>query len=174
MKILSFLLLLIIPGFRGSGIKNTCKFTIDEKPSVRIDDHLQGIWKLAEDTDKHNYIIIEKRSDYEYSITYMNRGGDNRGLEHGRFFWSEIKGVKFINIQNWDDDHPGYIFYRVDTIEGPRSWDMKARLVTDPSIQKAANRQELRALLEKNLNNPSFYGPELHFGKRFEFNSFRE
>jgi hypothetical protein len=168
-----FLVLFLLPGIWSSGIKSASKFTLDEKPVVRIDDHLQGIWKLAEDTNYHNYFIVEKDGNFQYSITYMNRGGDNRGLEHGMFFFSEINGVKFINIGNWDDEHPGYILLKINEIGTPRSWSLTASIVTDMSITKVTSRKELRALLEKNLNNASFYGKELHFKKKFEFNSFR-
>ena len=145
---------------------------MDEKPVVRIDDHLQGIWKMAEDTNAHDYFIIEKDGDFAYSITYMNRGGDNRGLEHGRFFFSEINKVKFINIPNWDEDNPGYLFLKIIDISRG-SWDMTACLATNPSLKNVRSTEELRALVEKNLNNPSFFGKELHFRKKFEFNSFR-
>ncbi len=50
---------------------------------------------------------------------------------------------------------------------------MTANLVIDPSIRNVKSKEELRELLGKNLNNPSFYGKELHFRKKFEFNSFR-
>lgn len=172
MKLLSFLLFVfLMPGMWDSGITNVCKYSIDEKAVVRIDDHMQGIWKIKEDTNYHDYLIIEKDGDYNYSITYMNRGGDNRGLEHGRFFFSQIGNTKFINIANWDSDHRGFLLYKIDVVD-QGSWYVVARLVTDPSITKVASRTELRALLEKNLNNPSFYGKEIHFEKRFEFNSF--
>jgi hypothetical protein len=172
MKMLPILLFAFFaPGIWSSGIKNACPYTIDEKPVVRIDDHMQGIWKMAEDTDFHNYFIIEKDGDFAYSITYMNRSGDNRGLEHGSFSFSEINNVKFIVIRNWDEDYPGYLFLKINNIT-QGSWNMTASLVTDPSITKVKSRAELHELLEKNLNNPSFYGKELHFRKKFEFNSF--
>ena len=55
--------------------RNVCQFPIDEKPTVRVDDHLQGIWKLREDTNYHNYFIVEKLDDYSYCLTYMDNGG---------------------------------------------------------------------------------------------------
>jgi hypothetical protein len=171
MKLLSVILFTFFaPGIWSSGIKNACKYSIDEKPVVRIDDHMQGIWKMAEDTDSHNYLIIEKDGDFAYCITYMNRSGDNRGLEHGQIYFSQISNVKFIVIYNWDDDYRGFLFYRIDNID-QGSWDVTARLVIDPSIRNVKSRDELRTLLEKNLNNQSFYGKELHFEKKFEFNS---
>lgn len=170
-SILALLLMYFAPGMWSSGIKNACKVSIDEKPVVRIDDHLQGIWKLKEDTDSHNYFIIEKDGDYEYSITYMNCGGNNRGLEHGGFFFSEINGVKYINIGNWDEDYRGYIFFKIKSIS-KGSWDMVANLVTDPALTKVKDRSELRKLLAQDADNPTFLGKELHFRKKFEFNSF--
>jgi hypothetical protein len=171
-----FLLILLLPfflfGIWDSGITNACKYAIDEKPIVRIDDHMQGIWKLAEDTNYNDYFIIEKDGNFQYSITYMNRGGDNRGLEHGGFNFSMIGKVKFIVISNWDENNPGFLFYRIDSVDRG-SWDVVLRLATDPSLKNVKSRTELRNLLAKNLNNPSFYGKELHFRKKFEFNSFR-
>lgn len=172
MKYLAFLFLPFFPGVWDSGITNACKYSIDEKPIVRIDDHMQGIWKMAEDTNYNNYLIIEKDGDFEYSITYMNRGGDNRGLEHGAFYFSEIGKAKFLVIGNWDENNRGYLFYKIDSV-ARGSWDVVLRLATDPALKEVKSREELRTLLTRNLNNPSFFGKELHFHKKFEFNSFR-
>lgn len=150
--------------------RNVCQFSIDEKPTVRVDDHLQGIWKLREDTNYHNYFIVEKLDDYSYCLTYMNYGGDNRGLEHGWAFFSEINNVRFMTLPS--GDNRGVIFLKINSI-GKGSWDMTANLVISPEIMKVKSRKELRSLLEKNLKNPSFYSKELHFRKKFEFNSCR-
>ncbi len=164
------LIAFFIPGFWSSGIKNVCKYSIDEKPVVRINDHLQGIWKLAEDSDVHNYFIIEKDGDFAYSITYMNKSGNNRAIEHEPCSWSEIGNVKFISMPSWDDDYPGYVLMKIDEI-GVTSWDITASMVTNPSIQKVTSREDLRMLLLQNVNNPAFYGKKLHLRKKFEFNS---
>ncbi len=155
-----------------NGIKNVCKYPIDEKPVVRIDDHLQGIWKMEEDSDSHNYFIVEKEDDHAYVLTYMNRSGDNRGLEHGRAYFSEINNVKFLVFPNWYREHQGYVFLKIKYIS-TGSWDVTASMVMDTTLYKIQNSSELRALFEKNVNNPAFYGRDLHFRKRFEFNSWR-
>ncbi len=171
---LLLLLAFAFPVISGNGIKNVSMYPLGDMYKVRIDDHLQGIWKLREDTDKNNYFILEKQDDYTYSITYMDHGGDNRGLEHGRAFFSEIGGTKFLNVTNWNSHNvPGYIFLKIKEISAPRSWDMTACLVTDTTLDKFAGNAELQALVEKNLNNPAFYGQDLHFRKKFEFNSFK-
>ena len=165
-------LLIFFANHSANGLKNVSQYAIDKEPLVRIDDHMQGIWKLAEDSDFHNYFIVEKDGDSAYVLTYMNRSGNNRGLEHGRAFFSEINHVKFLNFPNWDWDHHGYVFLKINNI-GQGSWDMTANLVTDTTLVNVKSNSELRALFEKNLNNPAFYGKELHFRKKFEFNSFR-
>ena len=167
MKSLAFLLLVFCaPQFWSSGITNACNITIDNKEKARIDDEMQGIWKLAEDTDSHNYFIVEKDGDYGYALTYMNRGGNNRGLEHFRAFFIEVNHVKFLTLGNWDTEHPGYVFLKIKDV-GRGSWQVTAALVTDKRLRDVTNIAELRELLEKNLNNPDFYGKELHFRKRF-------
>lgn len=174
MKILSYIVLVgVLSSFQFVSRMNISKYAIDEKPVVRIDDHLQGIWKLAEDTDMHNYFVIEKESDFNYAITYMDHGGNNRGLEHFRGFFSEIGNVKFVSLPNWVDEERGYVLLKIDEITAG-SWNLTASLVTDPSIRYVSSREDLRMLLAKNVNNSKFYSPKkLHFRKRFEFNSFR-
>lgn len=167
------LLCFFLAGSSGNGAGNACKYPIDERPIMHVDDHLQGIWKMREDTNFHNYIVLEKADDYSYSITYMDHGGDNRGLEHGKAFFSEIDGTRFLQVSNWDFDHPGMIFLKVLKISEPRSWDMTAVLVTDTTLYKIKSSAALRSHLQKNLNNPNIYGKELHFRKKFEFNSFK-
>ena len=138
---------------------------------MRIDDHLQGIWKLADDTDFHNYFILEKVNDYKYSITYMNRSGNNRGLEHGIVYFSEIDNVKFLNVSNWDWDHHGLVFLKIKEIT-PGSWDMTANLVIDTTLSQLNSSEALCEHIRKRLKDPLIYGKELHFRKKFEFNSY--
>lgn len=131
---------------------------------------MQDIWKLVEDTDTHNYFILEKDGDYEYCVTYMNMGCNNRGLSHGGTFLGEVKHVKFLTRRYRGREYPGYVFLKIKSV-GQGSWDMTANLVLAPEVAKANSSAQLRAMLEMNLGNPAFYGRELHFGKKFEFNS---
>lgn len=170
MKSLFLFLIFCSPQFFQSGISTVSPYTINDKEKVRIDDHMQGIWKFAEDTDSHNYFIVEKDGDYGYCITYMNRSGNNRGLEHNGLYFGEVNNVKFLTLYNWDQGHHGYVLLKIKSV-GRGSWDVVASLVTDPSITKVKSSAALRALLAKNLDNPSFYGKDLHFRKKFEFNS---
>ena len=172
MKILLYLFLLAYaPNFWSSGITNACNIKIDNKEKVRIDDHMQGIWKMAEDSNAHDYLIVEKAGDYRYSVTYMNRGGDNRGLEHEEAFIIEVNNTKYFTISNWDRDYPGWVFLKLDSI-GKGSWNITANLATDNRLKEVKDSKELRELLGANINNASFYGKELHFKKKYEFNSF--
>lgn len=174
MKILLLLLAFAIPVVSDNGIKNVSMYPLGDMYKVRVDDHLQGIWKLKEDTDRNNYFIVEKQDDYTYSVTYMNKGGDNRGLEHARAFFSEIGGQKFLNVTNWNNHNvPGYIFLKIKEISAPRSSDITACLIVDTTLYRVPGNAELQSLVEKNLDSPAFYGQDLHFRKKFEFNSFK-
>jgi len=82
---LVFLLLLsfAMPHKDVPPVKYLCQHDLDEHPSLESDPHMQGIWKLREDTDRHNYFVVERDGAYRFNITYMNRGGDNRGPQQG-------------------------------------------------------------------------------------------
>jgi len=173
MKHIFILFMLLAAGKSGWGVKNVSQYRLDEKSEVKIDEHLQGIWKMAEDTSSHNYFIVEKDGDYGLSLTYMNKHGDNRGLEHWGASFSKVKNTTFLQVPNWDWNHHGYMFLKINSISTPRSWDVVAQLVVDPTLYKMTSSEEIRAYFERNLDNPNFYGSELHFRKKFEFNSFR-
>jgi hypothetical protein len=170
---LAIVLFATIPMQSKTSIGHACKFKLDEKAKVRIDDHMQGIWKMAEDTDFHNYFVLEKDGAYEYELTYMNKSGDNRGLEHGTVYFSVINHVKFLMVPDWDFDNRGYIYLRIDSVSSPRSWEVVATVVTDARLSNVKSSAELHTLFEKNLNNPAFYGQKIHFRKKFEFNSWK-
>lgn len=172
MKYLLLFVAYLLTDIPGNGEKNVYRVPLDGMKKVRIDDHLQGIWKLREDTDMHNYFVLEKSDDLQYSITYMNKSGDNRGLEHGGAFFTEIGGERYLHVTNWDWEHPGMVMLKVKEITSPRSWNMTACLVTDTNLHRMKTAAQLNAYIEKNRNSPGFYGADLHFRKKFEFNSF--
>ena len=39
--------------------KNVAPYAIDEKPNLPVNKKLIGIWKMKEDTDVHNFFVIE-------------------------------------------------------------------------------------------------------------------
>jgi hypothetical protein len=178
MNSLVFLLLM----FWGAGssttpVKYLSHYKLDEYPTVETDIHMQGVWKLKEDTNSNNYFVVERDGASRFSITYMNRGGDNRGLEHAGAFFSEVNGVKFLNAPYRSffakPEFSGTVLLRVDEISEPRAWNMTVTLVTDPNLYKMSSSKELREYVEKHMNAEGFYGKQLHFKKKFEFNSFR-
>ncbi|MBA3827912.1 MAG: hypothetical protein H0X33_03155 [Taibaiella sp.] len=153
-----------------NGIKNVTRFGIDEKPIMRIDDHMLGIWMLDQDTNKHDYFILEKENDNSFVATYMNRGGTNRGWEHGTVYFSDIDGTKFIHFPNWNNEHRGWMLLRVNNYT-PGSWDLSASVVMDPNLCNMKSSAEVRAYLKKNLHNANIYGKELTFSQKFVFDS---
>lgn len=104
--------------------------------------------EVAGGSNYHNYFIVEKLDDYSYCLTYMDNGGDNRGLEHGLAFFSEINNVRFMTLPS--GDNRGLIFLKINSIS-KGSWNMTANLVTSPEIMKVKSREELRALLTKKI-----------------------
>ena len=142
----------------------------DEHAIVKVDTNLIGIWKMAEDTDAHNYFVIEKYNDYQYAVTYMNRGGSNRTYENFAAFFSEIGSTKFFNVgYNYYDKQTetsdvGYFFLKVINID-QRGFDMTLALVSDTTMKKISSQKGVRERIAKNLNNLSFYDKHIHFHK---------
>lgn len=171
------LLLAFTPGEKEPPVKFLCEYQLDERPFTETNHHMQGIWKLKEDTNAHNYFVVERDGNYRLNITYMNRGGDNRGLEHTTAFFSEIDGVKFLNAPYssfiGEPSFRGTVLLRVDEVGEPRCWNVTVTLVTDPNLYKMKSSAELRTYIRQHLKDPAIYGKQLHFRKKFEFNSFR-
>ena len=142
------------------------KYGLDDHPSVAVDTDLIGIWKMAEDTDPHNYFVIEKYNDNRYAFTYMTRGGSNRTYENDGAFFSDINGTRFINVGYYDwDSHSGeYFFLKVIEIKN-RGFDMTLELVADTTLKDISDPKEVRERIAKNLNNRDYYKKPVHFHK---------
>ena len=152
------------------GCKSYSKYPIDEHASVSVDTNLIGIWKMKEDTDVHNYFVIERYNDYEYAVTYMNRGGSNRTYENFPAYFSNIGKIKFFNVR-YDNYHrdrkisdEGYFFLKILDID-KRGFNMTLALVNDTTLKFISNSKEVRERITKNLDNPSFYDKPVHFHK---------
>ncbi|GAA4470229.1 hypothetical protein GCM10023093_31130 [Nemorincola caseinilytica] len=52
-------------------VKYLCQQPLDAQPMVEADAHLQGLWKLNEDTNAHNYFVVERDGNYRLNVTYM-------------------------------------------------------------------------------------------------------
>ena len=166
----SFLLvILVLLGVFTFGCKSVSKYAIDDQPHVKIDTNLIGIWKMQEDTDVHNYFVIERYDDYSYAVTYMNKGGSNRRYENFGMFMSNVGKSQFFNMSyvEWDASGPsykGYFFLKVQTIsEG--GWNMELAMVSDPTLREVTTKEELRRRILTKAQDPAFYDKTLHFKK---------
>ncbi|MBL7718916.1 MAG: hypothetical protein JNL72_08775 [Flavipsychrobacter sp.] len=168
-----FLLLFMLLGISqaDNGIKNVSKYKPSTAGSLHMNDPLEGIWKMKEDTDTHNYFVLQKdKEERKFIITYMNRSGDNRGLEHGGLYFMDVKGTTYIACSNWIWEKPGYFFMKVTEVG---KFKLTAQLVVDTNIYKMKSDNEMRAHFEKNATNNAFVGEPVHFVKKFTFNDWK-
>lgn len=145
------------------------KFPIDEKATVPIDYRLVGIWKMEEDTNKHNYFVVEKRDDFQYNVTYMNQNGNNRRYEHWGVSISEINNTKFFNIpfSSWPDgNNSGFIFMKINNIDKD-GWHMSGALVNDTTLKNMTSSVEVRKRITENMDIKSYFSKPLHFKRLF-------
>jgi hypothetical protein len=144
---------------------------IDEKPSVLIDNRMLGIWKMNEDTNYHNYFVVEKRNDFEYALTYMNRGGDNKTYERFTLYPSVVNGITFLNVLyeiDWEERKKpnGFVLLKVVNFDGP---SFTAAVCSDPSLKNLTRSQDVRERVSKNINNAVYYKDTIHLDKRLSF-----
>lgn len=57
------LLALVAQSIAWIGCKSYAKYPIDEQPNIPVDENLLGIWKAVEDTNKKDYIFIQRTED---------------------------------------------------------------------------------------------------------------
>lgn len=158
---------------------NYSKFPLDEKPVVKADPSLFGIWKAVNDTDKRNFILVQgaadedrkfmpedvrNNPDYYYYITYYDRGGVSPHYENFTATLSTVKSDRFLNIAYWTinpderirERDEGFLLYRMIHIN-PSATEITLARVSDPDLEQAKNADVVRKTVTKNLNNPKFY-----------------
>lgn len=133
---------------------------IDERPKMAVDERLVGKWRAMEDTDVLNYCLVEKSSDLEYKVVYMNNGGVKLARNVENVFFSEINGTKFLSLPTGSKKRIGFILFKILSLEKDQ---VVGAVVQDKRLAQIGQRAELRALIEQNLTTPSFYGKVMHF-----------
>lgn len=172
------------------GCKSYSKHPIDEKPLVKIDNRILGLWKAVEDTDKANYIIIQNYSDVQeidthrpdieaknkhcfLYMTYMNWSGENPRYQQFSVFPSKIKGETFLNVMYTytpmvngayvvEREEDGYFFVKLIRVTTDT---IVTAIVADTTLKQLPNSKEVRNRLEKNSSKRGFYSDTMHFYK---------
>lgn len=172
MKKYSRIIVIILLAAFSAGCKSYSRFPLEPRGSVRVDTNLIGIWKMQEDTDVHNFFVIERYNDYTYAASYMNEGGDNRIYENWRVFMSEVNGVKFLNVPydnfDWEKGESrekGWFFMKVTDID-KGGFNITLSPVTDSTLSRLTSSKEVHDRIATNLNNPAYFGKPVHFRKR--------
>ena len=177
-----------------SGCKSYSKYTIDDKPSIKIDTGLLGIWKAVADTDKADYVVFQNQDDIFskhpeymdslekkfgdrfYYVTRMNNHGQNPHYNQFRAFLSDLNNMRFLNITYhyvpWfdgngeigDPEIKGYFFVRIIYIN-PSYDSMKIAVVADTTLKDLTSSKEVRNRFEKNVSKPGFYSDTFIFYK---------
>ena len=89
------------------GCKSYSKYPIDEKPLVKIDTNLLGIWKVVEDTNKKDYILVQTR-DNDHP---QNHGKRKEEKKEGYFMNNER--CYYVTRVDADGRNPHYYFWGV-------------------------------------------------------------
>ncbi len=120
----------------------------------------------------------ENKNQY-YFITRMDHHGINPHYQQWNAFTSYVNNATFLNIKyvyspsayltpgspvNTDGDEEGYLLVRVLNIN-PTKNRITTATVADTFMKHIKSSKEVRAYVEKNLDNPAFYSDTFHFYK---------
>jgi hypothetical protein len=78
------------------------KYTIDEKPTIKIDDNMLGIWKVLEDTNHFDYFIVQDASD---KINEYNKWVAKNTKEH------PTSGTEYLEVYKSYKKKQDYWYY---------------------------------------------------------------
>lgn len=134
-------------------------------PDPEINDRYKGIWKLDEDTNKYNYLIVEKRNGHTFNLTYMNRSGDNRGIEHVPGSYIDIKGGRFVHIAHIPGSKTSYTLRLLSVDDG--IFSITAAVINDSTLTGLEDSVAVRDRISDHMNDAAYYSDTVHFTKKF-------
>jgi hypothetical protein len=137
-----------------------------------FDDIVRG---LTGDKSDSKLIMDETGQSHYYYLTRMNGQGLNAQYVQQGAFPSRIGNATFLNV---DYSHTpgnngkegaggkaeeGYFFVKVEMNEARNV--ITTYYVNDPDLQYMSSSKEVRNMIARNMNRPSFYSNTLHFYK---------
>lgn len=136
-----------------TGCPYTGEITIDDKPSVKIDERLIGSWEQKSSSSDYAYNVT-KKDDFTYQFVKENtKSGDKQTYNA---FVSDIDGVKFLNL--WEINEystkPTYYYYKL-VIE--KDYLIKMLSVTENIDEKFENPAQMKEFFKKNMNLSFFF-----------------
>ena len=141
------------------------RFPMDDLEHINIhtEGNLVGIWKMEEDSDPHNYFVLEKKNADVYALTYMARGGSNRTYENFGMFFSQVGDVTYINCMNPTirGERGWFIMKVIDYDE----WHITAAMVNDPTLKDLPNSAAVRERIAADLKDTTKIMKPVHFHK---------
>ena len=144
--------------FKGRFISN---FSLDDRPTAKIDSHLLGRWKMTEDPDNGSYLIVGQYDVSQYKVTYVTGRGFEEQLVQNCAFFSKMDNARFLNVALTDKHRRGYVLFKVtdfDSVGGK----MTLHQVIDTAIVEMESRQALRVLMANNAVSDLNFGEPIH------------
>jgi hypothetical protein len=171
-------------------------YRLEMVPS-NIDTNLLGIWKAEEDTDRANYFLVQSegyrypetskfKSDNRYLsttstyfITYMDHKGINPHYQQFSAWLSKIGQARFLTILYWHQKVDsageyyrdwGYFFVRLIDFNAERK-KLTTAIIADTTLPRIGSMDELRRLVQVNIEESTFYSDTMHLTKISDFHS---
>lgn len=130
-------------------------FSIDEKPSIPINDSIIGIWKandIKDDNEQWDFKFL-KFNEFEY---YIEITVDNEPTEKFRGFISELNGFQIMNLQSVGKlEDRSYNFYRIQF----KNDELEIDWISDENLRTSNinSSKDLRNYFEKESERKGFF-----------------
>ena len=133
---------------------DVAKYPICEKPDLKIDTRLIGVWREKGDTKSAFTYAVTKKTDFEYLLTC----GDGSGkIEQYPAYLCKVKNALFLNIKDMENDTlKGYDGLRLRVID-PAGKKILASSIADTNLMSLNSSAEVLDYLSTNLDKPSLY-----------------
>ena len=129
-----------------------------DKPSVKIDNNLIGVWGTDNESDSTKY-TVSKIDDFTYLIKKESTSSNETTITKYKGYLSDVGGTKFMNI--WADDGSEtakYYFYKIEFADNNKKFIMHE--VTDNIQETFTSSDDLKKFIQANMNLSFFFNKD--------------
>ena len=135
---------------------NNCRYPIDDKPTVKVDDRLIGTWKSVKPHSSET-ITFTRNSEYLYMVA--EKADRTTPVEYHTAWLSDVENNLFLNVADKPLDHDtdqSFIFLRILSVNNEGN-KICVAMVMDTSGTQLQNAGEVRKRVTDNWNKSTFY-----------------
>jgi hypothetical protein len=137
-----------------------CPYSSDvpiDKPSVKMDAAIIGVWGPDSKTDSTTY-TISKIDDMTFLIKKESTTGAETTITKYKGYYSEVSGAKFMNIWTDDGSTPKYYLYKVEWADNNNTLEMSE--VTDNIQETFTTSEDCKKFIQQYMGLSFFFNKD--------------